>query len=92
MAALNPTKQSSPEDFFTSPGAMDNATRDRFILKTIARVERIDTEMEDLVAEVKENTTKRGEQAVELAEIRRQLTAMAETLRTILKTVQQMKT
>jgi hypothetical protein len=80
MAALHPTRVATPGELCPpSPESMDDATRDRFILKTIARVERIDQEMEvllDKANDIEKVRESQEQMAKDLAAIRKLLSEL----------------
>ena len=90
MAALNPTPK--PRSHETLPPAtMDDEARDALILKTIARVERIDSEVEVLIHnQSNDGVTVRGirnDQALligEVGAIKRQLETIKRLLTDLL--------
>lgn len=86
MVALNPTREIHRSKFGdpSRTSRLDDNTRDILILKLIARVERIDTEVGQLVTKLSDDVavikTAAEQQANELKMIKRQLLIVREML------------
>lgn len=91
MAALSPTVFMDPDGGEAESMELDPRTRDELILKLIARVERIDTENEEVVENLRTNTKTlkavRHDQGVLIDEVNnlsKKVETMSELLREVL--------